>query len=120
MQKYIRIEIGADNKARYILENPSLPTENLVAKWSDHRYAQAFYAWHKDFVAFLLQLQTTDAPQRRMLSEALGEKAITGAFAKQADSLNAARQHHLLSVTPAVGLTVGVGAAMPLYPPHQG
>jgi hypothetical protein len=120
MQKYIRIEIGADNKAHYILENPSLPTENLLAKWSDHRYAQAFYAWHKDFVAFLLQLQATDAPLRRMLSEALGEKAITGAFAKQADSLNAARQHHLLSVTPAVGLTVGVGAAMPIYPPHQG
>lgn len=120
MDQYIEVRIGADGKAAYFLWNPSLPKENLVSKWSDHRYAQAFYAWHKDFVAFLLQLQADDAPQRRMLSEALGEKAVTGAFAKQAESFNAARQHHLLSASPAIGLTVGAGAAMPTYAPHQG
>ena len=36
------------------LPNPSLPTENLLGKWSsDTRFAQEFHNWHRDIKSFL-------------------------------------------------------------------
>ncbi len=95
---------------RFTLPNPSLPSENLIEKWNDNRYVKAFFAWHGDYVTFVRQLPGAGAPQRRMLTEALGERAVNAAFAKQTDTFNTARQHRILSVTPTIGLAVGYSA----------
>ncbi len=78
------IEVGKDaaGATSFRLSNPSLPSENLVEKWKDPVHARAFYAWHKEFVAFLQQLPLAGAPQRRLLSEALGTRPVNAAFEK--------------------------------------
>lgn len=119
MKSFIHLSTGPRGEMRFRLANPSLASENLVAKWNEApRLANAFFAWHADLVAFLRQLSLEDAPQRRLLTEALGEKPVNAAFQKQADALSAARQANILSVAPTVGLTVGAGVAVPQHVIH--
>jgi hypothetical protein len=103
------LEIRDDGRGGrlYALPNPSLPTENLVEKWSDPKYAEAFFRWHRDFLSFLRALLQPEGAHRQLLSEALGEKAVNTAFARQADSFSAARQRGVLSVETSAGLTLG-------------
>lgn len=105
MVDYIE-ETRVGERIEYRVQNPSLPSENLVEKWRDTRYADAFFAWQRDFVALLRQLVAQDAPRRQLLTEALGERAINSAFAKQADILSEARQHQILGVGATAGLTI--------------
>ncbi len=91
----------------YVLPNPSLPSENLVEKWSDPKYAEAFFRWHRDYMNFLHALLQPEGAPRQLLSEALGAKAINVAFAHHADNLSAARRSGVLSVESGIGLTLG-------------
>jgi hypothetical protein len=119
MKRFITISTGPRGETLFRLANPSLATENLVTKWNgDPRLANAFFAWHADFVTFLRQLPLENAPQRRLLSETLGEKPINTAYQKQIEALNAARQARVLSVAPTVGLTVGAGVSVPGHVIH--
>lgn len=119
MPDSLRVTVSSAGKFEYALLNPSLPTENLVKKWTDdNRYAEAFYAWHKDYLAFLRALVTSGEGQRAMLTEALGQKAVGSAFQRQQDILNAARNSRLLRAAPAVGLGVTAGATVPGHVIH--
>ena len=53
-----------------------------------------------------------------MLSETMGERAVSAAFAKQAESINATREHNLLTVRPGAGLAFGTSALVPRHVPH--
>lgn len=113
------VNVGSNNGAAVlVLENPSLPSENLIEKWKDRRYAKAFYEWQRDFATFLQQLLIESAPHRHLLSEALGEAPVNSAFAKQAETFNAAREHRLLTVVPTIGLALGSGAPIPRHVIH--
>jgi len=81
---------------------PPPASSQSLANW----YAHAFYDWQRELVDPLRQLLVQNAPQRRLLTEALGERAVNAAFAKQAESLNAARQQGILSIGRNSGLTV--------------
>lgn len=107
MIRHLEMRTGANGASVYVLPNPSLPTENLVEKWSDSRYAQGFHNWHRDFLAFLKALLVPDGSQRRLLSEALGARAVNSAFAHQADSFSATKQRGLLTADSGVGLALG-------------
>jgi hypothetical protein len=103
----------------YRLSNPSLPAENLVEKWNDQRYSEAFFAWHRDFVLFLYALLSGEGDQRRLLTETLGKRAVDSAFARQTDNFGLARRHGLLSVDSNVGLALGtVGRVSPRHVIH--
>ena len=91
----------------YVLPNPSLPAENLVEKWVDPKYAHAFFRWHREFLLFLKALLEPEGPQRRLLSEALGEGAVNSAFARQAKSFSAARHGGILAVDSGSALALG-------------
>jgi hypothetical protein len=93
----------------YSLPNPSLPTENLVEKWADPLYEKGFFSWHTELILFLKALVSTEIPERRLLSETLGEAPVNSAFARQSESLNLARQNNVLTVSPNIGLTIGTG-----------
>ena len=117
MANYIEV-VAEGNRTEFRIENPSLRSENLVEKWKDRRYSEAFFAWQKDFIAFLQQLPAHDASQRRLLTEALGERAINSAFAKQADILSQARQHQILGIGATAGLTINPVAPVPQHVIH--
>jgi hypothetical protein len=105
-----------DTNTSYSLDNPSLISENLVAKWNDDpQLGLAFFEWHADFVEFLRKLPEAGVPQRRLLTETFGEGPVNAAFQKQADTLNTARNARLLSVAPTVGLTTSAGLAVPRH-----
>jgi len=100
----------------YSLPNPSLPSENLVEKWSDRRYSASFFAWHQNFTQFLYALLSGEGDQRRLLAETLGERAVNSAFARQTENFSLARRHGALSVDSRVGLTLGtVGRVSPRH-----
>ncbi len=110
MPNQLEVTQGADRQPRFALPNPSLPRENLIEKWTDRRHADAFFAWHRDFVSFLRQLPDANASQRRLLSETFGEKPVNVAFAKQADSFNGARRRSVLTISSGTGLALGTTA----------
>jgi Second Messenger Oligonucleotide or Dinucleotide Synthetase domain len=120
MPNHLEAEWTAEAGRRPLLRNPSLPNENLVAKWTDESQANAFHTWHRDYAKFLRELLLDGAPQRRLLSEALGERAINSAFAKQTDSLNLARRHQVLTVAPTIGLTIANGIKVADRAIHSG
>ena len=117
MPKHVDL-VPAGGETMLVLENPSLPSENLIEKWKDRRYAKAFYEWQKEFVIFLQQLMAESAAHRRLLSEALGEAPVNSAFAKQAETFNAARENRFLTVVPTVGLSIGSAAPIPRHVVH--
>jgi hypothetical protein len=117
MSNYIEVIPTATGPV-FRVENPSLPSENLVEKWKDRRYAQAFFTWQKDFDSLLRELLSHKAPQRQLLTEALGARAVNAAFAKQAETINAARQHQILGIGPTAGLTIGGITSVPRHVIH--
>ncbi len=117
MSNYIEV-VTVGNRTEFRVENPSLRSENLVEKWKDRRYSEAFFAWQKDFIDLLQQLLAHDAPQRQLLTEALGERAINSAFAKQADILSESRQHQILGIGATAGLTIDPVAPVPRHVIH--
>ena len=118
MPNRLEVEKDAAGTTHFRLPNPSLPSENLVERWKVPAQARAFYAWHKEFVTFLQQLPLAEVPQRRLLSETLGARAVNAAFAKQAESFNGARNHRLLTVVPTVGLSLGAVAPVSAHVIH--
>jgi len=111
----VRIENGI---AIAWLPNPSLPKENLVSKWSDERFSKAFFGWHREFTGFLRGLLSGGGAERRLLTEAMGESAVKKAFAKQAETIRAARDRNVLTVRSGTGLMIGATLPVPKHSSH--
>jgi hypothetical protein len=99
----------------YTVKNPSLETENLVARWNaEPDLAKAFYEWHRDYVNVLELLPADRTPQRSLLETTLGKGPVDVAYKKQVDALRAAKESRTLHVSPTHGLNVmAAGVAVP-------
>lgn len=116
MRDFIQVAVGTNQKTTFTLKNPSLVSENLVAKWNDDpALATAFYEWHGQFLTFLVQLPEDRAPQRKLLEETLGKGPVNAAYQKELEMMSAARQSSSLRVVPRVGLssTATAGVLVP-------
>lgn len=113
MPDFLRVTLDLHKRAAFTLENPSLPTENLVAKWNDDpSLAKAFYDWHGQYIALLTLLPEDKAPQRKLLEDTLGKDPVKVAYQRQIESMNAARNAAALKVVPKFGLTASAAAGV--------
>lgn len=115
MPDFIRKEVDGDGKTNFVLKNPSLESENLLARWKDDPgLARSFYDWQREFVTFLERLPGDTTPQRAMLEETLGKTPIDIAYRRQIEALKSAKEAKVLRVTSHRGLSVsGAGVLVP-------
>jgi len=109
-------------KIRYDLPNPTLPDENLVAKWNLDENQQAvaeFFTWAEDYRKFIIALSQAEGRHvlQEKLSSCLGQDHVLPVF--KADALaaapgNAARSN--LAYVPKLGITglATIATALPL------
>jgi hypothetical protein len=75
---------------RYTLPNPTLPTENLVAKWNNpekKRDVEEFFAWAEDYKKFIHSLAKMEGRHviQEHLIDGLGAKHVLPVFKTQAE-----------------------------------
>jgi hypothetical protein len=107
MPDFITKQIDASMKVTYTLKNPSLESENLIARWNeDPELASAFYGWQREFLTFLELLVADQTPQRRLLEETMGKMPVDAAYRTQVEALKSAKEAKVLRIAPRAGLSV--------------
>ena len=116
MPRFIDV-LSMGGKKIYIVRNETTREENFADKWnSDPRLAHAFFAWQKQAVADLERLATLSGLDQmgKQLSISFGESESKRALGGLVAVISEARTQGRLSVSPGLGLAIGVGRSVPV------
>jgi hypothetical protein len=114
----IHEQVGAG--VRYRLPNPTLPEENLVAKWNtptNRRDVEEYFQWAREFQRFIEALAKMEGRHllSNLLSDGLGKEYVQPVFDKitlAAAPLSPSRSS--FGYKPGLGIITGIGSALPL------
>jgi len=112
------LQVTTDHQGvtRYFLANPTVPGENLVARWNEtgrEREAVEFYAWAKDFKTLVRSLSKTEGMFRLqpMLRDALGKDAVDPVFKRITGAVHPNSDRTRLRFSSSAGITTSASAA---------
>lgn len=112
----LRVHEDKDGR-HYALFNPTVPDENLVARWNepDRRgEADEFFAWVKDFRHFLRTLEGTEGYHRLepLLIESLGKGDVSPVFREITAALTPSPARTPLYHRAGIGLTTAAASVI--------
>lgn len=120
----ILLQLRDKDEVTYVLPNPTLHEENLVAKWNDParaRQVEEYFLWAKDYLAFIRALpeQRGRHHLQQVLTEGLGESPVSAAFSQETAALKpGASSRDQFGFSPGLGLLPTVVASGAPLPPH--
>jgi len=109
-----------DGAKHYTLINPTVPDENLVARWNEPDHAgeaDEFFSWATEFRKFIALLEKAEARYEidRLLQDSLGGDSVTPVLKQLAEAMRSSRERVDLGFTPKLGITAAAAAgAVPL------
>lgn len=102
---------------RWHVWNESTQGEDFAEKWNDEPdRAAAFFQWHNQALADIDRLLVVEGfdELRKSLTEAVGSRPVTKAFADMTAAVSSARSAGSLRFAPAAGLTIGATSGTPV------
>lgn len=94
---------------QYSVMNETTLGENFAEKWNkDPRLSNAFFRWQQKAVVDLESLPAVTGLDnlRKSMNSCFGESAVATTFDIETKAITVARERGLLSVAPAIGLTI--------------
>lgn len=119
----LKVTTDHRGEARYVLENPTVPGENLVAKWNEpdrkHEAAE-YFEWVREYKKFVRALASTDGLHRLQpaLAEALGKETVEPAFKTLVSAMRPDPDRVRINMHPTFGLTSVTAASAVAVRPH--
>ena len=110
-----------NEQPQWFIWNETTTGENFAEKWNqDAQRARAFFSWQARALADIEKLSAMDGLDSltRSLSDTFGPGPANHALARLTKDISSTRDHGLLSVAPAVGLTRRQPARATSVPPN--
>ncbi|MBK9989834.1 MAG: hypothetical protein IPP19_03610 [Verrucomicrobia bacterium] len=117
----ILLQIEEHQGKRYILSNPTLPEENLVAKWNieeNKRDVAEFFAWASDYKKFIQALAKAEGRHvlQEQLTSGLGSEQVMPIFKADVEAVApGSPSRPNFGYVPSLGI-LGIAAASSAIP----
>ncbi|MGA3008508.1 MAG: hypothetical protein ABSE59_11525 [Opitutaceae bacterium] len=118
--KILVVSVDHNFTPRYFLENPTVPGENLVARWNEPERgyeAKEFYQWVKDYKAFVRTLSKTEGlfQLEPLLEDALGKDTVEPVFKRTVAALQPTPTRPAINYGATLGITTSaISASTPI------